>query len=479
MKKMLKSLSLFVVLTLLFLGLNKNVYAKKIDAIRYGGSDFDSFNDIIVDGNEIVAVGSTSSKDIKGLNNASDKYVGLIVKYSNKKVVWQTIKTNDEGSSLHFNSIIKANNGYLVIAEQPSSYLYKYDNNGKLLWEKKADGTYVKIIDSGDGNYIIVGNKKVSSENVPFILKIDNDGNILKRTEFTSSEDEGTYDDYTTSNVVRNSNGDYAITLSARAGFAGIVCVDNNLNKKWENLELATTVNPQISDIAVNKLGNYVLVGYNHEMSTPSSLSSKDDDFGYILEIDSSNGELLSTIKAQNSDGSMKYPISRFRSIISYKDYYLVFGEAGDVENLDATSFWQLPKKLFLFSAVDKENVKKGQLIEVQDVSDYIADFLVVTKFKLINVGDNEIYMSYIFDGEKDMFGTKALGGSSDAAILHISDVFDSIKKDDSKTDDNKGEVVDVPDTLSNTSVAVIIGGSALVLLGVATYFFTTKKNSI
>ena len=80
------------------------------------------------------------------------------------------------------------------------------------------------------------------------------------------------------------------------------------------------------------------MIGYEYESATSNGVANKEDNFGFILELSSKDGSILSTIKAQNSDGTMIYPISRFQAITTYKDYYVVIGEAGDIEAYDTIS---------------------------------------------------------------------------------------------------------------------------------------------
>lgn len=175
----------------------------------------------------------------------------------------------------------------------------------------------------------------------------------------------------------------------------------------------------------------------------------------------------------------MIYPISRFQAITTYKDYYVVIGEAGDIEVYDTMSEYHLPKKMFLFSAVDKENIKKGQLLETIDFDEAIDNRNISIRNRLVSINANEFYATFDIKGDRDYLGTKAIGGYYDAFILHVFDAFDVIKNGINK-DNNQEQIVDVPDTLSTVSLIAVIAGGTLVILGVSvTLIVLNKKGKV
>lgn len=486
MKNNVKSIILLAVMLFTFFS-GDLVYARQIQGIRYGGNDIDVFNDMIIDGDYIVTVGVTSSTNIGGLTRTFKANNGFITKMDkNGKIIWQ--KVLDEDRYISYPSLVKADNGYIVLksyGNQPTkASLIKYDLNGNIVWEKESNDKrqYNYIYKTSDNFYLVIGSFVDDSDNksvqdaYPFIAKYDGDGNLIKEVKLE-------LDDLVNNSVVKvieDNSGNYALLISNNNGGLGtIICFDKNLQEKWKNLDIDIIQHNIFKDIIVNKDGNYVVIGYEDEAATTNGVADKEDNFGFILELSSKDGSILSTIKAQNSDGTMIYPISRFQAITTYKDYYVVIGEAGDIEVYDSLSAYKLPKKMFLFSAVDQENVKKGQLLETIDLDEAIDDRNISNRNRLVSANANEFYATFDVKGNRDYLGTKAIGGYSDAFILHVFDAFDVIKKGINK-DNNQGQIVDVPDTLSKVSLIAVIAGGTLIILGVSvTLIVLNKKGKV
>jgi uncharacterized protein YuzE len=137
----------------------------------------------------------------------------IIAKYDNNgKVVWEK-KVNG-----YFSSVTAVPNGMVATGMSyengiPSNVIIKYDSNGKVVWEKKTVGTYVSAAAVPDGVVVAGG----------FIIaKYDNNGNVAWEK------------------TVEGLGGSSSITAVSdgivTAGFSGntiVVKYDNNGNVVW------------------------------------------------------------------------------------------------------------------------------------------------------------------------------------------------------------------------------------------------------
>jgi len=139
-----------------------------------GGDATETFSDVVeTEDNGFIAIGQTKG-EISGLDY-HDKEDALIVKYDgNGKLVWKD--TFGGTKSEIFSSIIKVNDGYLVVGYSASTdydlqgldtkgnfdiLLVKYKEDGTISWKKVFGGSELdspdKIKQTPDGGYVIVG----------------------------------------------------------------------------------------------------------------------------------------------------------------------------------------------------------------------------------------------------------------------------------------------------------------------------------
>jgi len=168
-----------------------DAYAVKLDKTgkeqwyaAYGGKDDDTAHDVIELKDGYLFVGTTDSFDL----NRDDVYVVKTDK--NGKILWQNTyggNRDDEGYAV----TQSPDGGYVIVGRSESFsrrngfelYLFKIDNNGKLIWERtygdESDDAGYDIIATEDG-YLIVGEKKtkISRDSNVWILKVDLKGKL-------------------------------------------------------------------------------------------------------------------------------------------------------------------------------------------------------------------------------------------------------------------------------------------------------------
>lgn len=166
----------------------------------YKGNKYESYTSVIeTSDGSFIAVGITDK-----VNTNYEPSKGLIAKYSqNGEQLW--INTIGGTSYDKFNSVIEtSDNGYIVVGEfkskdidsleikgESDAIIFKYDNEGKLLWKKNYGGSdadgFASIIETKDEGYVIVGNTYSSDiegiskygQEKCLIVKYDKDFNLL------------------------------------------------------------------------------------------------------------------------------------------------------------------------------------------------------------------------------------------------------------------------------------------------------------
>ena len=178
-KNTLKKIIVFclsiVFIELLIMGIMKLTRERKVDRINM-------VNDIVKVDDGYILVGVSdfhSSKYIKeniyeySIDNTKQNIISTqsrIAKYDNNmKIIWENTYKNIYDST--FNSIIKVNDGYVVVGSYVANYtqlenntttalIVKYDLNGNKVWENTysvlANTEFNKVIDDGD-SYIVIG----------------------------------------------------------------------------------------------------------------------------------------------------------------------------------------------------------------------------------------------------------------------------------------------------------------------------------
>jgi len=151
--------------------------------------------------------------------------------------------------------------GYMLFGK--GGYLVKTDSDGNVQWNKTL-GLNVQVIDlSGvqagiqttDGDYVLVGNTMATNgENVAWLLKTDEQGNILWNNTYTGG--------FNVRTVVETNDRGCAIAGNWRNDF-WFAKIDSNSNMQWSQTYAygGTSDFHYVSSIAKTKDGGYVLAG--------------------------------------------------------------------------------------------------------------------------------------------------------------------------------------------------------------------------
>lgn len=189
-----------------------------------------------------------------------------------------------------YDAIQTQDNSYIIVGSSDSDdvditdnkgsydfWVIKISESGTLVWEKSFGGSQIDearaITNSGDGNYIIVGDTRSNDLNVSnnkgvadlWVIKISPDGDLLQEKTFGgSSFDAGrsisrTLDNgFIISGSSRSSNND----LSENQGQndAWILKLDTNLNMEWQKSVGGSEIDFAFDAIQLNN-NNYIAVG--------------------------------------------------------------------------------------------------------------------------------------------------------------------------------------------------------------------------
>lgn len=205
----------------------------------YGGSQPESFYELMLNNNLLVVVGETGSSDgdLSGVPVGQGEAWILGVNPETGVIVWQSViagaqQPNNPNYIEHFWSVAHANNGYIAVGtdgdfidfNSDKIFVVRTDLNGNLVWRKSfgsdARDWAAKIIRIDSGDYLIVGScggggGDVSNYNGGgsdvWLLKINSDGELLDEVTYGGSDLEYPY------NVTRNFMGGIDITGGTRS----------------------------------------------------------------------------------------------------------------------------------------------------------------------------------------------------------------------------------------------------------------------
>ena len=231
---------------------------------RFGGgnNDFAQSVQICDDGGFIVA-GSSGSL------NVSDAYLfktdrnGNLLwekKFGKEKINFaQSVQICDDGGF-----ILAGSSGSLNDASD--AYLFKTDNNGNLLWEKKFGKRIVKIENRAssvqicdDGGFIIAGlSRSSSSPSAAYLFKTDSNGNLLWEKKF----DELALAEANSVQIC--DDGGFIVTGESSSGHAYLLKTDGSGRKLWKKIfSLNTDIHSgsSASSVQICSDNGYVIIG--------------------------------------------------------------------------------------------------------------------------------------------------------------------------------------------------------------------------
>jgi len=253
---------------------NWDIYVIKLDANgnmvwekTYGGNDYDLAYSIqqTTDGGYIVA-GWTNSFGA----GESDFYI--IKPDENGNKVWEkTYGGNDYDLAY---SIQQTTDGGYIVAGWTNSfgagnwdiYVIKLDENGNKVWEKTygggGDDLAYSIQQTTDGGYIIAGgtNSFGAGDCDVYVLKLDEDGNMIWEDTFGGSNDD------LANSIQQTKDGGYIVAGEKKSFGAGdrdvyIIKLDENGNMVWEKT-YGGSGDDSANSIQQTKDGGYIVAGY-------------------------------------------------------------------------------------------------------------------------------------------------------------------------------------------------------------------------
>ncbi len=284
----------------------------------FGGSGIDVGMSIkqTTDGGFIL-VGHSSSFN----NDIIDSDIWVIKTDFNGNELWSKIIGGD-GEDIGV-SVIQTDNGDYVITGYTNSFgnndsdawVIKIDSDGNELWNSTYGGggqdIAQSIIQSNDGNYIVVGFSNSYTESIDaWLFKIDENGNLIwNKTYGGSQQDKGR-------DLQKTNNGGYIIvgqTNSVENGSTDdvlIITTDENGNELWTK-SIGYAGQDYGVSIQSTHVGGYVIVGFGN-----STENSNYD--ALIIGIDENGDELWN----QNFGGDQT---DRAFSVIEGVDNGIIF----------------------------------------------------------------------------------------------------------------------------------------------------------
>ena len=230
--------------------------------------------------------------DICNSNNGGYLLTGYSTSYNtdNSKDVF-IVKINENGdeswsktyggSGLDIGkSICRSDDGYMICgytesfgAGENDIYIIHIDESGNVLWEKQFGGTGAElgyeIKRTYDHNYIVIGASGSDRANYDFyVLKINNDGDIIWENYFGAPGGDGGYD--RGHSIIETSDGDFLAVGETNYGDALnilVVKIDAEGNDEWKKI-YGEALHDHADSIMETSDGNYVLCGRLDKTST-------------------------------------------------------------------------------------------------------------------------------------------------------------------------------------------------------------------
>lgn len=240
-----------------------NTKKDKVNDIIYNIGYNSSFFGVVLDNNDIVAVGSYE-EDISDREDSVRK--ALIVKYDKSgKILFQ--KDFELLNNSRFTSIVKYKDYYYVTGQSVykstelgnksgGAILCKYNKNGKLIWSKSYGSNKSAIYNEllvYNNNLYVVGSDEGY---LGIICKYDLDGNIIRYDNYKSTDDIGF------SGIINIGSNIY-VSGSNRSGdnnTAMIAMYDDNCNYIKENV-YKTDKTSRYNKLVVDDNNDIIVIG--------------------------------------------------------------------------------------------------------------------------------------------------------------------------------------------------------------------------
>ena len=223
---------------------------------------YDNLNDMIVDDNYFIGVGSSDFSNSSFVNKKIYNYKnqnlvamqGKITKYNNDFELLLEKSYESKYDSI-FYSVVKANDGFIAVGYVVSNeeqidvnthdgLIVKFDNDFNVIWSKTynvlGDTKFTKIIDDGDNNYVIIGHSIYENMEIGnhitgggIIVRINNDGEITSRNNYGGNKS-GIFND-----IIKVKDG-YIVCGKDATNYGIIVKFQNDFNRDEKDNSLIT-----------------------------------------------------------------------------------------------------------------------------------------------------------------------------------------------------------------------------------------------
>ena len=291
----------------------------------FNGNGADDFNSLVNTSDGYVAVGYSSSSNITGITNKGS-YDAVIVKYDlNGNVIWQ--KNWGGSSDDFFRSVVKEEDGYVVVGWTSSTnisglpnkgksdaVIVKFDLDGNLIWQKSfataTDDWFTYLISVQDG-YIVTGLYSRGLGNA-YLIKYSKDG--TKLWEKTYNKDSGNAFD----TIVASNDGYIVVGWSSQNNRDALIVkydFDGNIiwQKNWGGNGL-----DEFDGITIGTDG-YIAVGLMQSTNI-SGITNKGTRNAMIVKYDFDGNMLWQ--KSWGGNGSNDY----FHSVVARENMYVAVG---------------------------------------------------------------------------------------------------------------------------------------------------------
>jgi len=258
------------------------------------------------DGGYIIAGGTYSNDvDVRGNHGGIDGWVVKLDEEGN--IEWQKCLGGSEDDGAHSVQQTK-DGGYIIVGGTYSNdgdvkenhggydfWIVKLDNQGNILWQKTLGGSEHDIAHSiqqtKDGGYIVAGWTESNDGDVKgnhggsdfWIVKLDNQGNILWQKTLGGSEDDEAH------SIQQTKDSGYIVAGRTIKGYHGgydfwIVKLDNQGNILWQKT-LGGSEDDEAHSIQQTKDGGYIIVGgtYSNDGDVRGNHGGID---GWVVKLD-------------------------------------------------------------------------------------------------------------------------------------------------------------------------------------------------
>lgn len=300
---------------------------------------YDSFNSLILDSNNTVAVGSSNFKHSKFNDYTKGLEKAKITKYDyNGKILFE--KMYEKGINTTFSSIIAVSDGYIAAGsgefseEERTSgareaILLKYDKDGKIVWEKfyqvLTNTRYNKVIAVEDG-YIAIGqsiyaNMEMGNHTTGggIIVKYDKDGNEVWHNNHGGMKS-GNFND------IVPVNGDLYVVGKDATDSGNIVKYNAEGIYQWHR-NYSYTDSIGFTGIALMNNSLYVV---GSKKVLPAGITDDDDRATTNTDALLVNYDLDGNIIFQKTFGGSNY--ERYNSILAYHNNLYVVGHTSSTD---------------------------------------------------------------------------------------------------------------------------------------------------